>query len=26
LDGAHDWPFIENTNNFIIDYHIVSFG
>ena len=21
---AHmDWPFIENTNNFIIDYHIV---
>jgi hypothetical protein len=18
-----DWPFIENTNNFIVDYHIV---
>jgi thiosulfate dehydrogenase [quinone] large subunit len=24
---AHmDWPFIENTNNFIIDYHIVYAG
>ena len=23
-DKAHmDWPFIENANNFIIDYHIV---
>jgi thiosulfate dehydrogenase [quinone] large subunit len=24
---AHmDWPFIENTNNFIVDYHIVYAG
>ena len=24
---AHmDWPFIENTNNFILDYHLVYAG
>jgi thiosulfate dehydrogenase [quinone] large subunit len=24
---AHtDWPFIENTNNFIVDYHLVYAG
>ena len=24
---AHmDWPFIENTNNFIVDYHLVYGG
>jgi thiosulfate dehydrogenase (quinone) large subunit len=24
---AHmDWPFIENTNNFIVDYHVVYAG
>ena len=21
-----DWPFIENTNNFIVDYHLVYGG
>ena len=21
-----DWPFIENTNNFIVDYHVVYAG
>jgi hypothetical protein len=21
-----DWPFIENTNNFLVDYHVVYAG